>query len=137
MSVVENNYQTPQTLSPRYLKIEYDPTNDIIIIDDVGITSGIEVHYEIDRDEVWIKVNTGFELTIIDSEPSSLSSLASDLEKWSEKRLFVQTDEVILIEYDSDARTTQTAVTGYEFGSGDTIYIKIDRDEDTVSIYHD
>lgn len=136
MSVVENNYQTPQTLSPRYQKIEFDLSQGIIVIDDIAISTP-EVHTEVDRDTTWIRVRSGFDLTVVGDGPSGLTSLVSGLEKWSEKRLYIKADEVFLVEYDSDARTTQTAVTGYEFGSEDMIYIKIDREEDTVSIYHD
>ena len=136
MSVTKSSYPSTHSLSPRHIRIEKDSTTAIIIIDDV-ITGGVvEVHTEIDRPTAWLKIVQGFELTILNGEPSGITPFSPLHGEWGKTRLYAQSSEVFVVKYTSTAKTTQEEVTGYAMGSSsDVVYVKIDREADRVTIY--
>ncbi|MBX2890150.1 MAG: hypothetical protein KF734_04435 [Saprospiraceae bacterium] len=135
MSITKTTYSPTHSISPRYLRIEKDASTDIIIIDDCLFDNSVAVHTEIDKDTVWLKVLPGFELTILDDEPSSINAFSPSHENWSATRVFVQSAEAFVVGYTDSAKTTQSSVTGYGMGSNDVMYIKIERQSGTVTIF--
>ncbi len=137
MNITQNSYTPGYFLSPRYIRVEKDAGTSIIIIDDVMNTGSVEVHTEVNRDVSWVQVTPGFSVVVLDTAPSgSLTAFSPVHENLDRTRIFVQDTETFIVKYTGLTKTTQEQVVGYSIGSGDTLYLKIDRTSDTVTVYH-
>ena len=84
-----------------------------------------------------MKVSPGYAVAVLENAPSEnlveFSPIHENLEK---VRIFIQDSETFIVHYTGTAKTTQGQVAGYTMGPGDTLYLKIDRTSDTVTVYH-
>ncbi len=135
MSAVKNTYPSNHSITPRYLRVEKDAETFIVIVDDLNSGYTVEVHTEIDRQVTWLRVVPGFQAVLLDEAPAGVTMLDSAYEDWDEMRVFIDSSEIFVVKYTGPAKTEQAEVVGYEFGSEETLYIKIDRDANTVTLY--
>jgi hypothetical protein len=135
MSAVKNTYPSTYSITPRYLRVEKDAETFIVIVDDINAGFTVEVHTEIDRQVTWLRVVPGFQAVLLDEAPEDITMIDAAYEDWDETVIFIDSSEVFVVKYTSSAKTEQAEVVGYEFGSEETIYIKIDRNANTVTLY--
>lgn len=131
MGITKTTYNANQSVTARYLNITKDSATGIIIVDDTNGGYTVDVHTEIDRQLVWLKIVPGFESTLLDEAPEGITAIDSVYGDWDKTRLLVQSSEVIVVQYSS----TQQSVTGYALSSSDAIFVKIDQVENTVTLY--
>lgn len=135
MSVVRTSYASTHSLSPRHIQTWKDATTSIIIIDDV-VTGGIVgVHTEVDRQVVWLKFTPDFGYSVLDEAPEGITAFSPAHEDLSKTRLYAQASEIFVIKYTTSAKTTQSEVTGYAMEPSDAVFVKIDIQADTATIY--
>lgn len=138
MAIRQNtNLSGSLAISPRYQRIMQDPSTGIIIIDDIIDPAVVEAHTEVNRSIAWLKIESGFQVTLLANAPSGLSAVGNH-QPWSTLQLLVQTDETYVVEFRAQPlnASTQQRVTGYELTSpGDALYVKIDQTANTVTLY--
>ncbi|HRI61699.1 MAG TPA: hypothetical protein PK228_18295 [Saprospiraceae bacterium] len=135
MSVEKNTYGSATSQNPRYIRAEKDSGTSIIIIDDVTSGGLVDVHTEVNREIAWLKISPGFSAALLDDEPSGITAFSPAHSNWSKTRILVQDSEVFVVKYTSTAKTTQDEVTGYSMGVSDVVFVKIDQQADTVTVY--
>ena len=135
MSVVKNSYSPNLTHSPRYVRTEKDSSTSIIIIDDVMSGGLVDVHTEVDRQITWLKFTPGYAVSVLDDEPSGITAFSPSHGEWTKTRILAGDDEVFVVEYTSEAKTTQATVTGYGMDSADVVFVKIDQPNNQVTVY--
>lgn len=135
MSVEKVSYAPTTSHTPRYIRTEKDSGTSIIIIDDVTTGGLVDVHTEVDRQVAWLKIIPGFTSILLDDEPTGITAFSPAHSNWSKTRILVQDSEVFVVKYTSTAKTTQDEVTGYSMGVSDVVFVKIDQQADTVTVY--
>jgi len=135
MGITKTTYNANQSVTARYLNITKDSATGIIIVDDTNGGYTVDVHTEIDRQLVWLKIVPGFESTLLDEALEGITAIDSVYGDWDKTRLLVQSSEVIVVQYSSTSKVTQQSVTGYALSSSDAIFVKIDQVENTVTLY--
>lgn len=138
MAIKQNNTLSGSlVISPHFQRIMQDPGTGIIIIDDILDPSVVEAHTEVNRSTAWLKIETGFQVTVLPSAASGLNVLGNH-QPWSSLQLLVKSTEVFVVEFGGRPmnNNNQQSVTGYQFNApGDALYVKIDQSANTVTLY--
>ena len=138
MAVFKNNYTNQQNLqvNPFLVKIQDDPSVNGIIIIDVDPSYESTTQATIQRNEVWIKVIADYNVTVLSTAPDNINQIGqhSNLDQCLVK---VKAGEIFVTKHSTapQADTNQTNITGYQLGTMDTIYIKLDRRANTVTVF--
>jgi len=140
MAIVKNNYSTLQVIDPYFITIEQSAAQaDIIIITDT--TNNNEpgkINVQLTGDVIWLKVEVGHILTVLSGQPNGITAFTPSVEYLNKARLRLKTAEVFLIEYNNTAKDDElhrTAVTGYQMGTYDKAVIKLDTQNDLITVY--
>jgi hypothetical protein len=139
MSVVKNTYSSNQNILPYNLKIKNDPdvNESIIIDDDVIENQEHQVNTSAAGSTVWLKVQADFALTILSMAPGNVTAFSPNHSDFDKTIIKIKSGEVFVIRHNSTPMndTNQSEVTGYQFGTFDHVYIKIDHNSNSVTIY--
>lgn len=136
MSITKSSYNANTQISTFYVRIKKDQNNQEIIIDEVTPGFTTQMKANINLDEVWVSVEADYSVTVLRSQPNSLNPLGSH-NGLATSLVKIKGGEVFITAHSStpQADNNQTAVTGYAFGTFDKVYLKIDRVNDTISVY--
>jgi hypothetical protein len=139
MSVVKNTYASNQNIFPYNLKIKKDTdVNESIIIDD-DIMENQEhlVNTSASGSVVWLKVESGFVLTVLSTAPGNVTAFSPNHSDFDKTIIKIKSGEVFVIRHSSTPMSSmnQSEVTGYQLGTFDLVYIKIDHSNNNVTIY--
>ena len=136
MAVNKTNYGSKTTISPFHVRIRKDSASIEIVIEDInpGFTSSQRA--SINRDEVWVAIEADYTVTVLSAVPNS-STFLDQYNTLTQSLVKIKGGEVFVTEHSTTnpADNNQTAVTGYSFGTFDTVYLKIDRVANTISVY--
>lgn len=133
MAITKSTYSNSTVISPFLVKVSKNAnTNIVIIVDETPEYTRASV----DQNVVWIKVEADYRLTVLNSAPGGATSLGVH-NNLSSSLVKIKGGEVFVTAHAStpQADNNQTAVTGYAFGTFDKVYLKIDRVNDTITVY--
>ena len=133
MSVIRNTYSTSLSIQPYLVRTKKNPdTQESIIIDDDQI-----VNMTITQPEVWLKVETDCNITVLSEAPSGVTAFTPNHSNLDKTLVLIKAAETFVVEHSGTPLTpdTRTAVTGYQQGATDVIFIKIDHTANTTTIY--
>ena len=133
MSVIRNTYSTSLSIQPYLVRTKKNPdTQESIIIDDDQI-----VNMTITQPEVWLKVETDCNITVLSEAPSGVTAFTPSHSNFDKTLVLIKAAETFVVEHSGTPMTpdNRTAVTGYQQGATDTIFIKIDHTANTTNIY--
>ncbi|HMX39462.1 MAG TPA: hypothetical protein PK971_01855 [Saprospiraceae bacterium] len=134
MAVIRNTYAADTSIQTYYVRIQKntDIQEGVIISDDGPIN--MEVN---EQTIVWLKVETDCQITVLVSQPSNVNAFTPSHANFDKMRILVKSAETFVVEHSSTIMSvsTQTAVTGYQQGAFDIIYIKIDHSNNNVTVY--
>lgn len=133
MSVIKNTYAANTSIQPYYVRIRKDTDQESIIISDDGAIN-MTVN---DQAIVWLKVQTDCQITVLVGEPSGVGAFTPSHANFDKMLILVKAAETFVVEHNSVIMSvnTQSAVTGYQQGVFDVIYIKVDHNNNSVTIY--
>lgn len=140
MATIRNVYNTLPVISPYYINIEKsDIASGIIIVTDVvNNNEPGEIYLELKDDVIWLKINVDHQIDVMSEEPTEKTAFSPAIEILDKTRLRLKTAELFAVEYDDpekDDTTQRTAVTGYQMGTYDVLYVKIDQINDVITVY--
>ena len=140
MAVTVNNYSTLHVISPYYLNVERSAaSSDIIIITDVvNNNEPGEMHNETKGGDIWLEVLANGSLSILTAKPNYGDALKSPVQYLDKMRVRVKNGELFLVEYNNAAKidaTQRTAVTGFQMGSGDKVYVLINTTNNEITVF--
>jgi hypothetical protein len=136
MSITKTTHALSLQINPRFIRTEKDASTSIIIIDDVNISNVIEVHTEVAREITWLKIASGFIVSVIDDAPPGVTAFNPDHDHWNKTRILAAESEVLVVKYTSATKTTPDEITGYVFDHpSDALYIKINQQANTITVY--
>jgi hypothetical protein len=141
MAVFKNEYSLAQKIGPYYLKGKryVNAQNDIegIIIDDwtPNLTSSIST--TVIRPVIWLKMESDYRVTVLANAPQNPTPIGTH--PFAASQMFLKGGELFVVDYaDSNLDEAQrNNVTGYQFGSQDALYVKIEYSDgnDLLTIY--
>ena len=139
MSVTKNTYSAYHVISPYYIKFECnDLSSDIIIVIDVlNNNEPGEINESIDASDNWIKIAPVNSFELLQREPNDkvLKETIGDLEQ---VRLCLKGNELFIVQYSDPAKLDsvhRVAVTSYQMGTNDALYLKFDVRDNNLKIY--
>ncbi len=139
MSIVKNTYSSNQSISPYNLNIKKDPeTNESIIVDDdILENQEHQVSNSAAGNLVWLKVQSDFVLTILSIAPGNVTAFSPSHSDFDKTIIKIKSGELFIIKHSGTPMNSgnQSEVTGYQFGTFDNVYIKIDHTNNNVTIY--
>jgi hypothetical protein len=134
MSVIKNTYATSLSIQPYLIRVKknHDAQESIIIDDDGAINMTIS-----EQTIVWLKVETDCNITVLANAPFGVSAFTPSHSNLDKTLILIKAAETFVVEHSELplSTDTRTAVTGYQQGATDTIFIKIDHSDNTTSIY--
>lgn len=134
MSVIRNTYGTTLSIQPYLIRVNknLDLQESIIIDDDGSVSMAIS-----DQAVVWLKVETDCKVTVLSEAPSGVSAFTPSHSNLDKTLIFIKAAETFVVEHSGTPLTpdTKSAVTGYQQGAMDILYIKIDHTANTTTIY--
>lgn len=136
MAVNKTNYGSKTTISPFHVRIKKADSTSEIVIEDINPGYTTSQRASINRDEVWVAVEADYNITVLSAAPNS-STLWDQFNTLTQSLVKIKGGEVFVTEHSSTnpADNNQTAVTGYSFATFDTVYVKIDRVANTITVY--
>lgn len=134
MAIIKNTYDTSLSIQPYLVRVKknLDVQESVIINDDEVINMTIS-----EQNTVWLKVQTDCNITVLAQAPSGVTPFAASHEGFAKTLILIKAAETFVVEHSGYPLTpdTRTAVTGYQHGANDTLFIKIDHASDTTTIY--
>jgi len=134
MSVIKNTYATSLSIQPYLVRVKknLDAQESIIIDDDATVSMTIS-----EQTVVWLKVEPDCKITVLTNAPSNTSAFTPSHSNLGKTLVLIKAAETFVVEHSDLPMTpdTRTAVTGYQQGETDTIYIKIDHTANTTTIH--
>lgn len=136
MAVIINLYDRSTQIVPFLVQIEKDTANSHIIIIDIATDYSTSIRANVDNDVVWIKVETGHSLTVLGSTPGNVTKIGTHL-LLNKTLAKIKAGEAFITEHSATPPSdgNQNAVTGYQFGTYDVVYLRIDRLNDHIEVY--
>ncbi len=140
MAIVRNTYSTLQVIDPYFITIEQSATQAdvIIIIDTINNNEPGKINLQLTGDVIWLQMEVDHKLTVLSGAPNGLSAFTPSIQYLEKARLRLKTAEVFAIEYNNTAKDDElhrTAVTGYQMGTFDKAVVKIDTENNLITIY--
>ena len=140
MAVTLNNHSTLHVISPYYINVERSTANSgiIIITDVVNNNEPGEMYSETRGASIWLEIAANGSVVILTAKPDYGEELKSPVQYLDKMRLRSKNGELFLVEYNNNAKldaTQRTAVTGFQMGSGDKVYVFIDTENNEVTVY--
>jgi hypothetical protein len=136
MAVQKNNYSPVTNIQPFLMFVRKSADSDFIILGDEPPSRNAQITTTIDREIVWLKVETDYRVTVLASTPNNITPVAPDFNNWSQSKVMIKAGEVFVAEY-PDATMNDAArlsLTGFQMGTLDSIYILINRRLNTITI---
>lgn len=134
MSIIKNTYSTSLSIQPYLVRVKknLDAQESVIIEDDVVMSMTIS-----EQTTIWLKVETDCNITVLANAPFGVSAFTPSHEGLDKTLILIKAAETFVVEHNEFPLTTdtRTAVTGYQQGATDTIFIKIDHSDNTTTIY--
>lgn len=133
MSVIRNTYGTSVSIQPYLVRVKKNlDLQESIIIDDDQVVSMV-----VTQTEVWLKVETDCKITVLSEAPSGVSAFTPSHSNFDKTLVLIKAAETFVVEHSGTPFTpdTRSAVTGYQQGAMDILYIKIDHTANTTTIY--
>jgi hypothetical protein len=134
MSVILNTYSTSLSIQPYLVRVKKNPeAQESIIIDDEVIINMTVSEQEI----VWLRVETDCKITVLSEAPSGVSAFTPSHSNFDKTLVLIKAAETFVVEHSGTPLTpdTRSAITGYQQGAMDILYIKIDHTANTITIY--
>lgn len=134
MSVIKNSYSSSQNIPTYFVRIRKntEASESVIIEDDVLLSTTVS-----NRDPLWLRIQTDCQITVLSSAPSGVTAFSPSHADFEKTLIFVKSAETFVVRHSATPMTTdnRTEVTGYQAGSSDTIYLKIEHSENTTTVY--
>ena len=134
MSVIRNTYSTSLSVQPYLVRVKKNPDvqESVIIDDDIIINMTVS-----EQEIVWLKVETDCNITVLSEAPSGVTAFTPNHSNLDKTLVLIKAAETFVVEHSGTPMTpdNRTAVTGYQQGATDTIFIKIDHTANTTTIY--
>jgi hypothetical protein len=143
MAVTKVSYSTLPVITPVYIKVELDTSeSDLIIITDIiNNNEPGNIHVEASGDEIWLKVASNNQFEVLAEDPTQKEDVpVHTVENLELTQIRLKTSESFFIEYndpDKNDALHRSAVTGFQMGSGDAIFIKFDTINSVMSVYQE
>lgn len=132
MSVIRNTYNTTLSIQPYLVRVKKNlDLQESIIIDDDG-SVGMTIS---DQTVVWLRVGTDCQISVLSEAPTGVSTFTPNHSNFDQTLILIKSAETFVVEHNSTTLETRTAITGYQMGATDTIFIKIDHTANTTTIY--
>lgn len=134
MSVIRNTYGTTLSIQPYLIRVNKNlDLQESVIIDDDVVTNMTVSNQAV----VWLKVETDCKITVLSEAPSGVSAFTPSHSNFDKTLVLIKAAETFVVEHSGTPLTpdTRSAVTGYQQGAMDILYIKIDHTANTTTIY--
>lgn len=133
MAISRNSLSNSFSFSPDTTLKKHPSLTDFIIIDDT--TNG---QRNVSGNPVWIKVTGEGAVDDLNEAPENPTEFTPSHGDWSTSRIYVKGNQVVVSQYPSNPVTdfsNAQEVTEYALGSEDVVFLKIEPEKDTVTIY--
>lgn len=133
MSVISNTYNTSLSIQPYLVRVKKDPdVQESLIIEDDQVLS-----MTVSDPVVWLRVETDCQIAVLSTVPSGVTAFTPSHSNFDKTLILIKAAETFVVEHNSTVLNTgtRTAVTGYQQGATDVIFIKIDHTANTTTIY--
>ena len=141
MAVIKNDYSTLPVIEPYYINIEksLSQADTIIVVDVINNNEQGKIDLQLTGTEIWLQIEVDNKLTVLSTAPSSITQFTPIVQYLDKARLRLKTAELFTIEYNDPAKDDdlhRTVITGYQMGTFDKVFVKIETQNDTIKIYH-
>lgn len=139
MAITKNTYSNSQTVGIPYWHIfKSSEAKETIVIEEViGLSDPAQNTSMVTQDVVWLSVTANRTLTVLISPPSTSGDFLPIHTDFDLSEILVAHLETFIIKHSTtpfDAGN-RIAVTGYSKANTDTLYIKIDHTNNSVSFF--
>ena len=142
MAILKNDYGTLPVISPYFINIEKDISKEdvIIVVDVINNNEPGEINMQLTGEEIWLQVEVDNKLVVLSEAPKDLIAFTPSIQLLNKARLRLKSAELFAVQYNNTAKDDalhRTAVTGYQMGTFDKVFVKIEPIEDLITIYHE
>lgn len=133
MSVISNTYNTSLSIQPYWVRVKKNPdVQESLIIEDDQV-----MNMTVSDPVVWLRVETDCQIAVLSTAPSGVTAFTPSHSNFDKTLILIKAAETFVVEHNSTVLNTgtRTAVTGYQQGAMDVIFIKIDHTANTTTIY--
>lgn len=139
MAITKNTYANSQTVGTPYWRIvkSTEDKDTIVIVEVIGVSDATQNQSMVTQDLVWLSVTADRTLTVLSSPPSTNGDFLPIHTDFDLSQILVAHLETFIIRHSATPFTNanRVAVTGYSKANSDTLYIKIDHTNNSVSFY--
>ncbi len=142
MATIKNIYGTLPVISPYFIDIEKDvsKSDSIIILDTINNNEPGDINMQLSGEEIWLQMQAEHKLTVLSEAPKDLTAFSPPIQSLDKARLRLKSAELFAVEYNNttkDDALHRTAVVGYQMGTFDKVFVKIEPRRDRITIYHE
>ncbi|MDX2279276.1 MAG: hypothetical protein NW218_06795 [Saprospiraceae bacterium] len=139
MAITKHTYANSQTIGAPFWRIvkSTEEKDTIVIVEVIGLTEPPQNTSLVTQEEVWLTVTADRTLTVLTSPPSTSGDFLPIHTDFDFSEILVAHLETFIIKHSAtpfDAGN-RVEVTGYSKANSDTLYIKIDHTNNSVSFY--